>query len=112
MILKKIALLILLFIMFFLFRSEKNTLIFKDKNAYDHPVWEDMLEEKTVNLSDLNAAFIAYSSTHNLDNLTLNKFNELKEKFEGLTDINGNFKTIGLSWHFYYKTTIFICYSS
>ncbi len=74
----------------------EDEIVFNGKNAYEYPVWEEMIEEEIVNLADLDAAFEAYSSTHELDYMTIKKFKKLKKKFNGLIDEDGNFRSMGL----------------
>lgn len=66
---KKILTLMLL--SFFLFSCNDNKTTkepyFLNKSAYKHPVWEEMLRQEKVKLSDVEIAFNAYSSTHELD---------------------------------------------
>lgn len=83
-------------VLFYCSKSNNDELVFKGKNAYEHPVWEEMIEEETVNLADLDAAFNAYASTHELDYMTVKKFKKLKKRFKGALDLDGNFKSMGL----------------
>jgi len=50
--------------------------IFLNKSAYEFPVWEELLRQEKVKLSDVVTAFNAYTSTHHLDKKITNHFNK------------------------------------
>ncbi len=81
---------------FYLSNSNKEAIIFNGKNAYEYPVWEEMIRADMVNLADLDAAFNAYASTHELDYMTIKEFKKLKKRFQGAIDLDGNFRSMGL----------------
>lgn len=78
--------------------SNEKSLMFFGKNAYEYPVWKEMIQKEIVNLKDLNAAYEAYASKHEIDNTTAKNFRKLKKEFEGSIDINGNYVSMHLQY--------------
>lgn len=76
----------------------EKSLVFLGKNAYEDPVWEEMIKKETVNLKDLDAAYEAYASNHQIDESKAKNFIKLKKRFEGSLDVNGNYVSMGLQY--------------
>lgn len=64
-------------------------LIFLNKNAYEYPVWEELLQLEKVKFSDVVLAFKAYSSKHDLDHETLEHFEKLEKRLSKRLDSDG-----------------------
>ncbi len=71
------------------FNKQQKELNFLGKNAYEVSVYEELLELEKVKLSDVVLAFEAYSSSHKLDEETLEHFEKLKRKLARATDADG-----------------------
>ncbi len=69
--------------------DESTKLVYLGKNAYKHPVWEEMLLQERVKLSDIVLAFRAYESTHELDNMDMKIFNRTIRKCKKRVDHDG-----------------------
>ncbi|WP_439184320.1 GEVED domain-containing protein [Carboxylicivirga taeanensis] len=69
--------------------TSKKELFFLQKNAYDYPVWEEMLQQDKVMFSDVVLAFNAYASNHELDTETLEHFEKLEKRITGALDSDG-----------------------
>mgnify|MGYP000651596953 CR=1 FL=1 len=87
---KKVLQLVIISLFFFScdLTTEKE-LFFLEKNAYEYPVWEEMLLEEKVKFSDVVQAFKAYSSTHRLDEETLEHFEKLENRIKPNLDSEG-----------------------
>ncbi|MCT4648580.1 MAG: GEVED domain-containing protein [Carboxylicivirga sp.] len=60
-----------------------------DKNAYEYPVWEEILLQEKVKVADVILAFKAYRSTHDLDKETIEHFEKLEKRLKVEQDIEG-----------------------
>ncbi len=87
---KKFVALFFLFLFFFSCKDKKE-LIFLNKNAYEEPVWEDMLKLEKSKLSDVVEAFNAYKSEHFLDRETNKHFEKLVKRLKTNLDVDGYF---------------------
>lgn len=74
----------------FLFSCQQKQLVFLGKNAYEHPVWEEMLQADIIHFEEVEAAFKAYTSTHKVGEQTLEYFEKLERVAKRQLDANGN----------------------
>ncbi|MCF2875284.1 MULTISPECIES: GEVED domain-containing protein [unclassified Tenacibaculum] len=88
---KKVVLIITLLVLFSCKRESKKELFFLGKNAYEYPVWQDMLLQEKVKFTDVVLAFKAYGSTHDLDNETIEHFEKLEKRLKPTLDSEGYF---------------------
>ncbi|QNM86708.1 T9SS type A sorting domain-containing protein [Polaribacter pectinis] len=87
---KKVLLLIVLSIFAFSCNQQsKKELIFLNKNAYDYPVWQDMLTQDKVKFSDVILAFKAYRSNNIVDKETLEHFEKFEKRIKPTLDSDG-----------------------
>ena len=87
---KKVLQLVIISLFFFScdLTTEKE-LFFLEKNAYEYPVWEEMLLQEKIKFSNVVQAFKAYSSTHRLDEETLEHFEKLENRIKLNLDSEG-----------------------
>ncbi|WP_420552475.1 GEVED domain-containing protein [Tenacibaculum aiptasiae] len=95
---KRIVLIITFSLLFSCNNETKKELIFLNKNAYEHPVWQDMLLQEKVKFSDVVSAFKAYKSTHNLDRETIEHFEKLEKRVKPKLD-SGGYLTSDLGYY-------------
>lgn len=86
---KTLLLCLCLFMLFSCENHSEKELIFLNKNAYEYPVWEDMLQDEKIKFSDVVLAFKAYASTHDLDRETLDHFKKIERRLERNLDADG-----------------------
>ncbi|QOD60892.1 T9SS type A sorting domain-containing protein [Polaribacter haliotis] len=77
---KNLLLLLLTLIIFSCKNQTQKELIFLNKNAYEVPVWEEMLLEDKIKFSDVISAFKAYKSNNILDKETIEHFEKLEKR--------------------------------
>ncbi len=73
--------------------EQPKTLIILDQNAYEKPVWQEILEQDSFKLSDVELAFKAYTSTHHLDEETIEHYEKMKLYIESNLDSYGYFQS-------------------
>jgi PKD repeat protein/photosystem II stability/assembly factor-like uncharacterized protein len=56
--------------------------MFLNKNAYEHPVWEEMILQEKIKVADVILAFKAYRSTHDLDEEAIEHFEKLEKRMK------------------------------
>ncbi|MFL0101877.1 GEVED domain-containing protein [Tenacibaculum maritimum] len=86
---KKLVLLILFSITICCKKNNEKDLIFLGKNAYEYPVWEEMLLLDKVKFSDIVVAFKAYKSNNILDKETIEHFEKLEKRIKPTLDSEG-----------------------
>ena len=59
--------------------NQQSELVFLQKNAFQNPVWEEMLLQDKYKFSDVVLAFKAYASAHDLDKETIEHSIEFKK---------------------------------
>lgn len=69
---------------------EQESLIFLGKNAYQHPVWEEMLQADVVHFEDVERAFKAYASTHDIGEQTEEYYEKVERLAKSNLDAKGN----------------------
>lgn len=69
------------------------TLIFLDKNAYEEPVWQELLEQDIIHFQDVEDAFHAYydNDNHELSHQQHEAWEKIERAAKRQLDGNGNF---------------------
>ena len=65
-------------------------MIFLNRNAYDVPVYEELLKQDIIHVEDVDRAFLAYASSHELDEETKEHFEKLIKLMKEMVDVNGD----------------------
>ncbi|MGB1042532.1 MAG: GEVED domain-containing protein [Tenacibaculum sp.] len=86
---KKLLPLIIFSLLFSCSNQNKKDLVFLNKNAYEFPIWEEMLLQEKVKFSNVILAFKAYKSTHHLDKETIEHFEKLEKRIKPNLDADG-----------------------
>ena len=69
--------------------NQQSELVFLQKNAFQNPVWEEMLLQDKYKFSDVVLAFKAYASAHDLDKETIEHFEKLEKRIKPNIDSKG-----------------------
>ena len=69
--------------------NQQSELVFLQKNAFQNPVWEEMLLQDKYKFSDVVLAFKAYASAHDLDKETIEHFEKLEKRIKPNLDSKG-----------------------